>query len=64
MTSEGKLPNTWDEANDLNLIDTIPQSVQELIIRRANGIMIRTNILKSKRICQMKKRDYMNKKQD
>jgi len=66
LTREGKLPNTWEEANDLNLIDTIPPSVRELIIRRANGIMIRTNILKSKKkdMSDEEKREYIRKKQD
>ena len=49
------IPKNWKDAEGKNLTQTLPIKVKQLILRRVNGIMIRTNINEASRTKEERK---------
>ena len=49
------IPKNWKDAGEKNLTQTLPIKVKQLILRRVNGIMIRTNINEASRTKEERK---------
>jgi len=49
------IPKNWKDAGEKNLTQTLPEKVKQLILRRVNGIMIRTNINEASRTKEERK---------
>jgi hypothetical protein len=54
------IPKNWKDAEEKKLTQTLPEKVKQLILRRVNGIMIRTNINEASRT----KKERKIKKED
>ena len=49
------IPKNWKDAEEKKLTQTLPEKVKQLILRRVNGIMIRTNINEASRTKEERK---------
>ena len=55
------IPKNWKDAEEKKLTQTLPEKVKQLILRRVNGIMIRTNINEASRTKKERKIKKENK---